>query len=170
MVRVLMTGIMRVANDHHFNAAASLGSCMKFHLMKKTTLSILVVSFGLLVAGCASTGLTASSHITNVQLTNPNFRIVATNISGEASADGILGVSYGLGLATTQLVIIPLADDRMLYKNAMQNLWANFEKVHGPAANRKLALVNIRYDSESLNLFFYTKVTTAVVADVVEFQ
>jgi hypothetical protein len=138
--------------------------------MKNFLLTLLIFGLGLLVTGCASTGLTASSHVTNVQLTNPNFRIVATNISGEASADGILGVSYGLGLATTQLVIIPLADDRMLYKNAMQSLWSNFEKVYGPATNRKLALVNIRYDSESLNLFFYTKVTTAVVADVVEFQ
>jgi len=73
-------------------------------------------------------------------------------------------------VATTQVALIPLTDDRMLYKKAMQDVWANFEKQYGSPAKRKLALVNVRYDSESLNLFFYTKVTTAVVADVVEFE
>jgi hypothetical protein len=58
----------------------------------------------------------------------------------------------------------------MLYKVAMKNLWGNFESSNGKVTNRKLALVNVRYDSESLNLLFYTKVTTAVVADVVEFE
>jgi hypothetical protein len=58
----------------------------------------------------------------------------------------------------------------MLYKTAIQNLWATFEAAHGKAENRRLALVNVRYDSESVNIFFYTKVTTVVVADVVEFQ
>lgn len=120
--------------------------------------------------GCASTGLTASSHITNVQLTSPNFRIVATNVSGEASSKAILGVSYGFGMAATQVAIIPLTEDRMLYKTAIKNFWSNFEATHGPVAERKLALINLRYDSESLNLFLYTRVTTVVVADVVEFQ
>ncbi len=99
---------------------------------------------GLLFGGCASTGLTASSHITNVQLTNPNFRVIATNISGEASSKGILGVSYGFGMAATQMALIPLTEDRMLYKIAMKNLWANFENANGRVSNRKVALVNVR--------------------------
>ncbi|HZY78913.1 MAG TPA: DUF6567 family protein [Cyclobacteriaceae bacterium] len=136
----------------------------------KTFVTIMIFALAILVGGCASTGLTASSHITNVQLTNPNFRVVATNVSGEASSKGVLGVSYGFGIATTQLAIIPLTEDRMLYKNAIKNFWSNFEATHGSVSDRKLALVNVRYDSESLNLFFYTKVTTVVVADVVEFQ
>jgi hypothetical protein len=137
-------------------------------MTKLISTSLLAIS--MLLNGCASTGLTASNHITNVQLTNPNFRIVATNVSGEASSKAMIGISYGLGMATTQLALIPLTDDRMLYRTAMKNLWSNFEAMNGNVSNRKLALVNIRYDSESLNLFLYTKVTTVVVADVVEFQ
>lgn len=138
--------------------------------MKNLVFALLSLAALVLLNGCASTGLTASSHVTNVQLTNPNFKVIATNVSGEATSKGIIGVSYGLGIATTQLALIPITDDRMLYKNAMKNLWANFEEKNGPTTNRKLALVNVRYDSESLNLFFYTKVTTAVAADVVEFE
>lgn len=138
--------------------------------MKKLTILLSTFAFLILMNSCASTGLTASSHVTNVQLTNPNFKVIATNVTGEASSKAILGVSYGLGIATTQLALIPITDERMLYKLAMKKLWENFEATNGGVKNRKLALVNVRYDSESLNLFFYTKVTTAVVADVVEFE
>lgn len=138
--------------------------------MKKIIVVLQAMALAVLVSGCASTGLTASTHVTSVQLNSANFRVIATNIAGEASSEAVLGVSYGLGIGATQLALIPLTGDRMLYKTAMQNLWTNFEARNGAVANRKLALVNIRYDSESLNLFFYTKVTTTVVADVVEFE
>lgn len=129
-----------------------------------------MLSIVLLLGSCASAGLTASSHITNVRLTNPNFRVVATNVSGEASSKGVLGVSYGLGMASVQLAIIPLTENRKLYQSAIKNFWNNFEASHGPVTGKRLALVNVRYDSESLNLFLFTKVTTVVVADVVEFD
>lgn len=136
----------------------------------KRLITCCLLGLSLLFAGCGSTGLTASGHVTNVQLTNPNFRVVATNVSGEASSEAVLGISYGFGMSTTQMALIPLTKDRMLYKTAMRKLWSGFEASNGAIANRRLALVNVRYDSESLNLFFYTKVTTVVVADVVEFQ
>jgi hypothetical protein len=136
----------------------------------KRLLTILLLSVPFFFTGCASSGLTASSHITNVQLTNPNFRIVGTNISGQATSKGVLGVSFGFGLAGSQMSIIPLTEDRMLYRTAMKDLWANFEKSHGAVGNRRLALVNLRYDSEALNLFFFTRLTSTVVADVVEFE
>jgi len=129
-----------------------------------------MLSVVILLTSCASAGLTASSHITNVQLTSPNFRVVATNVSGEATSRGVLGVSYGLGMASAQLAIIPLSKNRKLYQLAIKNFWSNFEATHGPVAGKRLALVNVRYDSESLNLVLFTKVTTVVVADVVEFE
>lgn len=138
-------------------------------IMKKIPIAILLTGI-LVVSGCASTGVTTSAHVTNVQLGEPDFRIVATSVSGEASSEALFGVSYGLGMAATQLAIIPLTSDRMLYKMAMEKLWSNFEAAHGSATNRKLALANVRYDSETLNLFLYTKVTTVIVADVVEFE
>lgn len=119
---------------------------------------------------CASTGLTTSGHVTNVQLTNPNFRVVATNVSGGASSKALLGVSVGFGMAASQLSIIPLTKDRKLYELAMRDMWSNFERSYGPPGKRRLALVNLRYDSESLNLFVFTRLTTNVVADVVEFE
>jgi hypothetical protein len=137
--------------------------------MKKLSILLLTV-VTLLMTQCASTGLSASAHITNVQLSNANFRVVATNVTGESSAKALFGLSYGAGIASTQMALIPLTRERMLYKNAIKNLWSSFEAANGPVANRKLALVNVRYDSESLNLFLYTKVKTAIVADVVEFQ
>jgi len=58
----------------------------------------------------------------------------------------------------------------MLYKNAMLQLWKNFEVKNGPVKDRKLALTNLRYDSESVNLFLYTKITTVIIADIIEFD
>ena len=57
----------------------------------------------------------------------------------------------------------------MIYGDALKNLWDNFRKKHGETKNRDLALVNVRYDTEALNLLVYTKPTVAVRADVVEF-
>lgn len=108
--------------------------------------------------------------MTNVQLHDGNYRIVATNISGEGSAEAVLGFSLGVGFGASQVALIPLNKSRMLYGTAMKNLWDNFESTHGPAANRRLALVNTRYDSDALNLFVYTKVKTVITADVVEFE
>lgn len=73
------------------------------------------------------------------------------------SAEAVLGFSFGLGFGTSQVALIPLNKSRMLYGTAMKNLWDNFESKHGPIANRRLALVNTRYDSDALNLFGYRK-------------
>ena len=122
------------------------------------------------LSGCGTAGIIDSSNLTNVQLSGPNFRVIATNVSGESSSKALLGFSYGFGMAATQLALIPLDENRMRYKIAMEKLWSTFETSHGAITGRKLALVNLRYDSESVNTFFYTKVTTVVIADVVEFQ
>lgn len=124
----------------------------------------------MLFNACSSTGVTASSHLTNVQLTNPNFRLVKANVSGEASSDAILGVSFSFGMATSQMALIPLSKERMLYQAAMKKLWENFEATNGPVSGRRLALANLRYDSDCLNVLVYTKARTVIVADVVEFE
>jgi hypothetical protein len=93
--------------------------------MKKSLLTMAFLAAVVLLNGCASTGLTASAHLTNVQLTNPNFKVVATSVSGEATSKALLGVSYGAGIATTQFALIPLQENRLLYKTAMEKLWLN---------------------------------------------
>jgi hypothetical protein len=139
---------------------------MKSHVLMLALLAGSSVYLG----SCASSGFTASSHLTNVQLGDPDFRIVATNISGQASSEALLGFSLGLGFGASQVALIPLNKDRLLYGTAMKNLWDKFQADNGPVGNRRLALINMRFDSESLNLGVYTKMTTVVVADVVEFE
>jgi hypothetical protein len=138
--------------------------------MKKSISILSFIAFVSILGGCASTGLTASTHLTNVGLSSNNYRIVATNVSGEASSAGILGASIGVGVGASQFALIPITSNRALYKNAMQNLWANYEAKNGSAVDHTLALVNLRYDAETLNTFFYTKVKIVVIADVVEFK
>jgi hypothetical protein len=138
--------------------------------MKKSILMLSIIAIVSVLSGCAAAGLTASTHRTDVGLSANNYRIIATNVVGEASSEGILGASFGVGMGASQFSIIPLTPDRTLYKIAMQNLWANFELKNGSPANRTLALVNLRYDSETLNTFLYTKLKVVVVADVVEFK
>lgn len=63
--------------------------------MKKILYLSLVTISLFYLSGCACTGLTASSHVTNVQLINPNFKTVATNVIGEAHQKDFFGVRNG---------------------------------------------------------------------------
>lgn len=138
---------------------------MKNYLSKIYLLVLVIV-----LSGCASSGINLSTHVTNVELSEPNYTLVAKNVSGTATIKGALGLSYGFGLGASQISLIPISKDRMLYKRAMEDLWSKFEMENGNTENRKLALVNLRYDSQSLNTFLYTKLTVEVIADVVEFE
>src|SRR5690554_1919723 len=120
--------------------------------------------------GCTSSGFHASSNITNVRLSEGNYNIVANSVRGEAEARYILGYSYGFGVYNQTMALIPIDRERDLHVRAIDRLWRNFEMVHGKAEGRKLALVNIRYDSQAVNLFFYTRPKVIVVADVIEFE
>ena len=40
---------------------------------------------------------------------------------------------------------------------------------HGPATGRKIALVNVRFDSDAANYLFYSEQRVTIRADVVEF-
>jgi predicted Zn-dependent protease with MMP-like domain len=139
-------------------------------IMKKIITGLFSIFIANLLLSCVSTGLTSSTHRTDVGLANNNYRIVATNVSGEASTESILGASYGVGLGASQFAFIPLTPNRAIYKNAMQNLWANYEAKKGSVVDHPLALVNLRYDTETLNTIFYTKLKVVIVADVVEFK
>ncbi|WMJ72029.1 hypothetical protein RCC89_02415 [Cytophagaceae bacterium ABcell3] len=123
-----------------------------------------------LSSGCASTGFHASVNNTSVQLNTGNYNIVAKNVRGQASARYLLGFSYNLGLYSQTLAAIPLDSDRALYVQAMEDLWRQFEETHGAVEGRRLALANIRYDTQAVNLFFYTRPEVYIVADVIEFD
>jgi len=136
----------------------------------KTYLRIsLCVLIAAMFAGCASTGMFTASNITEVQLQKNNFIIVARNVSGEAEASYLLGSSFSLGMMTNTVAVLRVSGTGMLYKEALEDLWKNYEAVHGPVEGKKLALVNVRYDADALNLFLYTRPKVMIRADVVEF-
>lgn len=124
----------------------------------------------LFLTGCASSGRFNSALLTNVELSGKNYRVVATNVHGEASAGYLLGFSYGQFGEMTTLALIPISKQRLLYKMAIEALWKNFEKTYGPVAGRSLALVNVRFDADAQNfLLLYTRPKISVRADVIEF-
>jgi hypothetical protein len=120
-------------------------------------------------AGCASGGMFTASNITEVQLQKNNFIIVARNVSGEAEAGYLFGSTLSLGMMTNTVAVLRVSGTGMLYKEALEDLWKNYEAVHGPVEGKKLALVNVRYDADALNLFVYTRPKVMIRADVVEF-
>lgn len=134
--------------------------------------SLLVVSLTLLIflaTGCSSSGQFSSVNLTNVELSENNYRIVATSVSGEATAGYLLGISFGNGSNQATLALVRVKGEGLLYKEALENLWDNFEQEYGSPEGRKLALVNVRYDTDNLNLLVYTKPKISIRADIVEF-
>ena len=123
----------------------------------------------ILLSGCASSGMHMSSSLTNVELSEANYRIVARSVSGEARAGYILGASFGVGMYAQVIGVARVSGDKALYKTAMDNLWNNFEAKHGNVEGRNLALVNVRYDVDALNLFVYTQPLLTIQADIIEF-
>ena len=130
--------------------------------------AVLISAF--LISGCVNTGLFFATNNTEVELSENNYEIVATNVSGEAEAGYILGVSFSAGAATNTIALARVSGSGMLYMEALENFWKNYEEKHGSVLGKNLALVNVRYDSDALNLILYTKAKISIRADVVEFK
>lgn len=135
------------------------------YLLRSALLLGLVVT----LTGCISSGAFLSGNLTDVQLKEANYEIVATDVHGSASAGYLFGVSGGLGPSSTAFALVRVRGDGQLYQAALANLWANIESEYGQVKGDKLALVNVRYDVDALNLFVYTQPTLTVRADVVKF-
>jgi hypothetical protein len=136
--------------------------------MKK--LSLLSVLAAFILSGCSNTGAFLSANQTIVNLNEGNYSLTATNVSGESESGYLLGVSYSTGLNAATLAIARVEGTGLLYAEALENLWNNYEAEHGDISDRKLALANVRYDSDILNLILYTKVKVIVRADIIEFE
>jgi hypothetical protein len=123
----------------------------------------------LLCSGCASSGMFPAATLTTVELADDNFRVVATGVGGEAYAAYILGVSASIGPELRTFALARIEGEGFLAREALQDLWRNFEAEHGPVVGRRLALVNVRFDTDVLNLLVYVRPRMSVRADVVEF-
>jgi hypothetical protein len=139
--------------------------------MKKIVLYSLAL-MTLFLSGCATTGLYNTANLTNVELSEPNYTIVARSVSGTAESDYILGFSAAFGGEMQSFAVFRLGGPDFLYQAALENLWENYEnQTNSEVVGRGLALVNVRYDSEATNILgFYTKAKVAITADVVEFE
>ncbi|PWN06528.1 DUF6567 family protein [Rhodohalobacter mucosus] len=136
----------------------------------KTKILTTILLAALFVSGCTSTGAFLSANQTIVNLEEGNYSIAATNVSGESESGYILGLSYSTGLTAATLAIARVEGTGMLYAEALENLWQNYESAGGEVDNQKLALTNVRYDTDIINLIVYTKVKIKVRADIVEFE
>jgi len=131
--------------------------------------AILVAGLVSGLTGCAQSGMFLAGNVTNVQLGQSDYKVVATDLSGTAQAAYLLGLTLPGGMVNNTLALARIQGTGMLYKEALADLWANFEKEHGPVAGRKLALVNVRYDGDNINLLVYCRPKLSIRADVVEF-
>ncbi len=134
-------------------------------------LPLLLILASLLGTGCVNSGAFFATNLTNVELGEGNYRVVATNVTGQSEAGYILGFSGSLAGYATTFAFLRVEGDGLLYKAAVENLWAGFEADHGPVKDRRLALINVHFDADAANyLGFYSKSVVSVRADVIEFD
>ncbi len=82
----------------------------------------------------------------------------------------MLGFWWSYRAEPRTLALFRASGEEVLVNRAMEDLWASFEADYGPAAGRKLALVNVRFDSDAANyLGFYSEQKVTIRADVIEF-
>jgi hypothetical protein len=130
----------------------------------------LLVLLTLVIGGCSNSGAFLSANQTIVNLEEGNYTIAATNVMGESESAYIIGLSYSTGLTAATFAIARVDGTGMMYAEALENLWENFEVTGEDVKDQKLALVNVRYDTDIINLFVYTKVRVTVRADIVRFD
>lgn len=131
---------------------------------------IILMTVAFLLTGCGNTGMFVASNSTEVQLKEGNYTIVAKSVTGTSEISYLFGASYSWGVATNSIGIIPLEGKKMLYKEARESLWDNFEKQGESIEGRRLALINIQYDSNTTNFMVFTKASVSITADIIEFE
>ena len=136
--------------------------------MHRVLLGLFLIAAAFL-SGCAQVGLFAAGNLTTVELSEPNFQVVATDVAGKSSAAYVIGVSYSKGISTGSVSLFRVRGTGELYGEAMADLWSQFAEGHGAVEGRKLALVNVRYDSSVRNFLVYNDTELFIRADVVEF-
>ena len=79
------------------------------------------------LTGCGTTGAYNAATVTNVELSEDNYEVVATNVRGSAQAGYILGASFAASRQQRTLALVRVAGSSELYGEALNNLWASFE-------------------------------------------
>ena len=137
--------------------------------MKKIIYYITLITLLGFLSGCGTSGAFNSNNVTSVELSQPNFNIIARDVSGMSMQGYLLGISVSEGSGVGMFGLVKIAGAEKLYDTAVKDLWKNFREKYGDVEGKKLALVNIRHDSELLNTLIYTQAKYFITADVVEF-
>lgn len=138
-------------------------------ILKRSTIFVLLI-FALSLSGCYTGGSFLAQNVTNVELSETNFDIVARNVEGSAYADYFLGVGVSMGAVSNTFALARVGGTAMLYDEAIKSLWKNYEAKYGSTEGKNLVLANVRYDTDILNLLLFTKTTLYIHADVIEFK
>jgi DNA-binding transcriptional regulator WhiA len=132
-----------------------------------------VLFFPILLAslsGCFTGGSFLAHNATTVELSDAKFNIVARDLEGYSKAEYLIGLSYSNGSIANTLALFRIGGTAKLYDEAIRNLWKNYEEKYGTIEGKKLVMVNVRYDTDILNLFVYTQTELYIHADIVEFE
>lgn len=136
----------------------------------KMRVIFVLMALTLMLAGCYSGGSFLAHNMTNVELSENNFTILAREVQGTAHADYLIGLSSSAGAVTNTFALARVGGTAMLYNDAIKSLWKNYEEKHGSTEGKNLMLINVRYDADILNLLVFTRTTLYIHADVVEFK
>ncbi len=137
--------------------------------MKKIIYLLVSITLIALLSGCGTAGAFQTMNVTTVELSKPNFNIAARDVHGSATRGYLVGISYSQGSDIGTFALIKVAGVEKLYDAAMKDLWNNYREKYGDPEKKKLALVNIRQDTEILNTLVYTQAKYFITADIVEF-
>jgi hypothetical protein len=130
----------------------------------------LSLTFLTLLYSCTAGGAFLAHNTTSIELSDSNYQIVAKNLEGSSKAEYLIGMSYSSGFIATTFALVRVGGSAKLYDDAVRNLWDNYREKYGDTEGKKLALVNVRYDTDILNLFVYTQTKLYLNADVIEFE
>jgi hypothetical protein len=137
--------------------------------MRRLYFILISTLFLLLISACGTGGAFRAHHVTNVELAEPNFKIVARDVQGSSMQGYLVGLSYTVSGDVGTFALIKVSGVDKLYDAAVKELWANYREEYGNPEGKKLALINIRQDSEVLNTLVYTQAKIFITADVIEF-
>ena len=137
--------------------------------MKKTILALVVITLVISITGCGTMGSFRANNVTNVELSQANFNIVARDLQGSAKEGYLFGVSAPQGSDINTFGLIKISGDEKPYATAVKNLWKSYQEKYGDIKGKNLVLINIRQDNEMLNTLIYTEIKYFITADVAEF-
>jgi hypothetical protein len=138
--------------------------------MKRVILPILIIILLIYLSSCTTGGSFLAHNVTNVELSDANFNVVAKDLEGYSKASYLIGFTFSSGSFTNTLALARIGGTAKLYDDAIQNIWKSYKAKYGDTEGKKLVLANIRIDNDMLNLFVYTQTEMYVTADVIEFE